>query len=157
MGQVTMIPETYMERVAQQVQRMVPETTTVQVPQQTMEPVTVQVPRMTPQETTVMVPLYHRDGGHSGPQDSRAGGANPLGSNDKLPAIPNCVTTNDHACSTASDHFLCSPNYLCSSNHLLCSSNHLWRRHRRRLRWHYRRKHHRWGSHLLSCLTHEAR
>merc|ERR1712124_177470 len=51
-----MIPETVMERVSQQVQRMVPERTTIQVPQQTMEPVTVQVPRQVPQETTVMVP-----------------------------------------------------------------------------------------------------
>merc|ERR1719310_1620080 len=54
--QVTMVPETYMETVQQQVQRMVPETTTIQVPQQTMEPVQIQVPRMIPQETTVMVP-----------------------------------------------------------------------------------------------------
>merc|ERR1711977_665428 len=51
-----MVPETYMERVAQQVQRMVPETTMVEVPQQTMEPVQIQVPRMVPQQTTVMVP-----------------------------------------------------------------------------------------------------
>merc|ERR1711959_671725 len=50
------VPETYMETVQHQVQRMVPETTTVQVPQQTMEPVQIQVPRMVPQQTTVMVP-----------------------------------------------------------------------------------------------------
>merc|ERR1712072_1524139 len=42
--------------VQQQVQRMVPETTTVQVPQQTWEMVAVQVPRMVPQETVEMVP-----------------------------------------------------------------------------------------------------
>merc|ERR1719311_1863759 len=53
---VTMVPETYMERVAQQVERMVPETVMIEVPQQTMEPVQIQVPRMIPQETTVMVP-----------------------------------------------------------------------------------------------------
>merc|ERR1712139_471420 len=89
---------------------------------------------------------YHRDGGHSGAQDSRAGGANPHSTSGELPAIPDHVSANDHACSTASDHFLCSPNYLCStnhllcsSNHLLCSSNHLWRL------WHSRRKHHRRG------------
>merc|ERR1711896_119220 len=57
MGQVsTMVPETYMETVQQQVQRMVPETTTVQVPQTTTEMVPIQVPRMIPQETVEMVP-----------------------------------------------------------------------------------------------------
>merc|ERR1711896_99763 len=44
------------DRVAQQVQRMVPERTTIQVPQQTMEQVQIQVPRQVPQEVTVMVP-----------------------------------------------------------------------------------------------------
>merc|ERR1712124_206557 len=45
-----------METVQQQVQRMVPETTTVQVPQTTTEMVAVQVPRMVPQETVEMIP-----------------------------------------------------------------------------------------------------
>merc|ERR1719453_613037 len=110
-----------------------------------MEPVTVQVPRMTPQETTVGSSDYHRDGCHPGPQASRAGGANPLSTNDKLPAIPNCVTTNDHASCSTSDYLLCSTNYLCSASHHLRSTNYLWRVHWRKHHWrrHHRRKHHR--------------
>merc|ERR1711934_367652 len=90
---------------------------------------------------------HYRDGGHPGPQASRSGSANPLGTNDELPAIPNYVTTNDHACTAdlcSSNNLLCSTNYLCSSNNVLWSyANHLlwwlWRWHGRRL---WRRKHH---------------
>merc|ERR1719265_2005681 len=61
----------------------------------------------------------YRDGSNPGPKDSHAGGSNSLGTNDELPAIPNCVTTNDHAC-TADLCSSCAD--LCSSNHLLCST-----------------------------------
>merc|ERR1719191_2495683 len=45
-----------MDREMVPVQRMIPETTTVQVPQTTTEMVAVHVPRMVPQETVEMVP-----------------------------------------------------------------------------------------------------
>merc|ERR1719321_28518 len=96
------------------------------------------------------------------------GGADPHGTNDQLPRIPNCdrasihPTTNlctaNHDVRTA-NHVIRSTANLCSANHVLCtashdvrSSNHLlcphiWRSYLRR---NLRRKH-RW-SHLWRVL-----
>merc|ERR1712139_575501 len=80
---------------------------------------------------------YHRDGGNSGAQDSRAGGANPHCTSGVIPTVPNCVTTNDHG----------SPANHRSTNHLLRStSHHLWRLHWRNRRRLWRRLNHHVGA-----------
>merc|ERR1712139_470458 len=100
------------------------------------------------------------DGGGSGTQASRTGGANPFSFDDKLPAVPNCVTTHDNACAadlrSASHYFVRSASYyVCSANYFLCSASYyvrhtiLWDKHDWWLWWlHWRCG---WRIHWWQC------
>merc|ERR1719159_474161 len=58
---VTMVPETYVEKITVPVPRMVPQEEEVMVPQMTQEMVPVQVPRMIPQEVVTQVPEVYTE------------------------------------------------------------------------------------------------
>merc|ERR1719301_290850 len=58
---MTMVPETYMEKVTVPVPRMVPQEVETMVPQTTTEMVAVQVPRMIPQEVVTQVPEVYTE------------------------------------------------------------------------------------------------
>merc|ERR1719301_230089 len=58
---MTMVPETYMEKVTVPVPRMVPQEVETMGPQTTTEMVAVQVPRMIPQEVVTQVPEMYTE------------------------------------------------------------------------------------------------
>merc|ERR1711904_414790 len=74
----------------------------------------------------------HGAGANPGAKAGRTGGANPFSSNDKLLAVPNCVTTHDIACAAdlrSASYYVCSANYfLCSASYYLRHTI-LWNKH----------------------------
>merc|ERR1712054_21283 len=137
---VTQVPETYMETVQQQVQKMVPQESVTMVPETYMETVQQQVQKMVPQTVT--------ERGHPGTKDRHAGGSDCLAActTSDCATSANCPSCTNDLLRGTNDLLRCTNYVLCSTNHIRRANLwhhfhggrlrrlHWWQLHRRRTR-----------------------